>query len=105
MSSPAKRSSSTVDNAYVDHGVDDACDDDRLAQLVALRDELLLHQCHLLRGHMQAEVASGNDERICRASQVGKVEQGLGVLQLAHELGVVHANLCVRSMVFTITAN
>jgi hypothetical protein len=39
------------------HGVHHTCDEHRLAQQVAVGDELLLHQGHLLRGNVKPDVA------------------------------------------------
>ncbi len=70
----------------VDHGVDDACNEDWLADEVAVGDDGLLHERHLLRQHVQAQVAAAHDDRVRSLGDALEVEQRLPRLALGHQL-------------------
>ncbi len=68
------------------HRVHHARDDDGLAQQVAVADHALLHQRHLLRQHVQAQVAARQDDAVGRAGDALEVEQRLPRLALGDHL-------------------
>lgn len=65
-----------------DHGVDQAGDDDRAAQEVTAGDGALLHQRHLLWGHIQPQVPSAEYHGICQGRNCLKILQAFAVLCL-----------------------
>ncbi len=69
-----------------DHGVNNTSDNGRLAQHVALLDDMLLHQGHLLRQHIQPQVAPAQHDGICLLSNGLEVEQRLPRLTLGNQL-------------------
>ena len=70
----------------MDHGVHHPRDDHWLAQDVAVGDDRLLHQGHLLRQHIQAEVAAAQDDSIRATGNVLEFEERLSGLTLGKHL-------------------
>ena len=69
-----------------DHGVNNTSDNGGLAQHVALLDDMLLHQGHLLGQHIQPQVAPAQHDGICLLGDGLEVEQGLPRLALGNQL-------------------
>ena len=69
-----------------DHGVNNTSDDGWLAEHVALLDDMLLHQGHLLGQHVQPQVAPAQHDGICLLGNGLEVEQGLPRLTLGYQL-------------------
>ena len=70
----------------VDHGVNHPGDEDRLAHQIAVGDDRLLHQGHLLREHVQPQVAAAHDDGVGGLGNALEVEQRLPRLALGHQL-------------------
>ena len=69
-----------------DHGVNNTSDNGGLAQHVALLDDMLLHQGHLLGQHIQPQVAPAQHDGICLLGYGLEIEQGLPRLTLGNQL-------------------
>lgn len=68
------------------HGVNHPCHNDWLAQQVALLDDMLLDQGHLLRQDIQPQIAPAQHDSICLLCYGFEVEERLPGLTLGNQL-------------------